>query len=57
MPCPWLDDKHTVFGRVVKGTGAVSDIEQVRIDKENKPLLDVKLHSIRIKEPAPAATH
>jgi hypothetical protein len=35
---------------VTKGTSAVSDIEQVRVDKDSKPLLEVKLHSIRVKE-------
>ena len=50
VPCPWLDGKHTVFGRVTKGMTAVKDIEQVRVDKENKPLIEVKLHSIRIKD-------
>jgi hypothetical protein len=29
---------------------AVSDIEHVRVDKDNKPLLEVKMHSIRVKE-------
>jgi hypothetical protein len=29
---------------------AVSDIEQVRVDKDNKPLIEIKLHSIRVKE-------
>ena len=50
VPCPWLDGKHTVFGRVTKGMTAVKDIEQARGDKENKPLIEVKLHSIRIKD-------
>lgn len=43
VPCPWLDGKHTVFGRVTKGQNAASDIEKVRVDKEHKPLIDVKL--------------
>jgi hypothetical protein len=29
---------------------AVTDIESVRVDKENKPLIEVKLHSIRVKD-------
>ena len=49
FPCKWLDGKHTVFGRVTKGLEVVSDIEAVRVDKEHKPLMDVKMHSIRVK--------
>ena len=50
VPCPWLDKKHTVFGRVVKGQEVVADIEGARVDKAHKPLLEVKMYSIRIKE-------
>ena len=39
-----------MFGRVTKGTAVVTDIKQVKVDKESKPLLDVKMHSIRVKE-------
>ena len=43
VPCHWLDGKHTVFGRVIRGQEVVSDIESVRVDKAQKPLLEVKL--------------
>ena len=49
VPCAWLDGKHTVFGKVTRGLEVVNDIEKVRVDKEHKPLLDVKMHSIRVK--------
>lgn len=48
IPCPWLDDKHTVFGRVFKGTDTVKAIENVKCDRGDKPLIDVRLYSIKI---------
>ena len=33
VPCPWLDGKHTVFGKVTKGQKTVKDIECVRVDE------------------------
>lgn len=50
VPAPWLDGKHTVFGRVTKGMSVVTDIENERTDKDSKPLMEVKLHSIRVKD-------
>jgi peptidylprolyl isomerase domain and WD repeat-containing protein 1 len=50
VPCAWLDGKHTVFGVVTRGQTVVDDIQNTRVDKNHKPLLDVKLHQIRVKE-------
>ncbi|GAW81453.1 cyclophilin [Plasmodium gonderi] len=48
VPCPWLDFKHTVFGKVIQGTKVVLDIEKVRTDKRDKPLEDIKILNIKI---------
>ncbi len=48
VPCPSLDNKHTIFGTVYKGKEIVLDIERVRTDKSDKPLEDIKIMSITI---------
>lgn len=46
---PWLDGKHTVFGRVVRGMDVVHRIENVRTDKNERPEEDVKIVSISVE--------
>ena len=43
MPSPWLDRKHTVFGRVYKGTDVVTEIESIRTDNFEKPYMDIRI--------------
>jgi len=50
VPCPWLDGKHTVFGRVFKGMDVVQQVENSKTDKNDKPLIDVKMYSVKIIE-------
>ncbi|KAI6807373.1 hypothetical protein KC363_g4549 [Hortaea werneckii] len=42
---PWLDGKHTVFGRVTRGVEVVHGIENVKTWKE-KPVEDIKIVDI-----------
>ncbi|KAL8448550.1 hypothetical protein Emed_003730 [Eimeria media] len=48
VPCPWLDLKHTVFGRVTHGADVVLKIEGVKTNQNDKPVQDVKLLTIKI---------
>ncbi|EAN34053.2 Cyclophilin type peptidyl-prolyl cis-trans isomerase/CLD family protein [Theileria parva strain Muguga] len=47
VPCPWLDGKHTVFGRVTSGMEIVQTIEKVPTNKDDKPLTDVIIVNIK----------
>ena len=47
VPCHWLDNKHTVFGKVYDGSDVVKVIEDTKVDKNNKPYEDIKIVTIR----------
>ena len=46
---PWLDHRHTVFGRVVEGMDVVLKIEGVERNAQDRPLEDVVIESMDVK--------
>ena len=45
---PWLDGKHTVFGRVTAGMEAVDSIEGTDTDAADKPVADAVIQRIEL---------
>jgi peptidyl-prolyl cis-trans isomerase-like 1 len=42
-PCPWLDGKHTVFGRISNGMQAIKRLGLVPTDKNDRPLEPISI--------------
>ncbi len=48
--CPWLDGKHTVFGRVTAGMETVDAISQLGTDARDRPRENVTIQTVAIEE-------
>lgn len=49
-PTPWLDGKHTIFGRVKSGMRVVQRMGLVKTGAEDRPEEEVKILSARVLE-------
>ena len=48
-PTPHLDDRHAVFGKVVKGIEVVQEIGSVKTGPGDSPVEPVKMNSVKIQ--------
>lgn len=42
-PTPWLDNKHTIFGRVTRGMGVAKRMGLVKTDGGDRPVEEVRI--------------
>lgn len=49
VPTPHLNDKHVVFGKVVKGLDNILELQNIKTDVSDKPIKDIRIINIKEK--------
>lgn len=49
---PWLDGRHVVFGKVVKGMDVIRKVEDNPTSSGDKPIKEVKISATSVEEVA-----
>ena len=47
-PTPFLDGKHTIFGRILNGMSVVQRMGMVQTDDKDRPVVDILIHDTRV---------
>ena len=47
-PCPHLDGKHTVFGRVHSGIETIKHIGNIQTDRNDRPTSEIKILNCKV---------
>lgn len=48
VPTPWLDGKHTIFGKVILGTEVIDTIANVQKGPQDKPVVPVVMEKVSV---------
>jgi cyclophilin family peptidyl-prolyl cis-trans isomerase len=48
--CPWLDGKHTVFGRVTQGLEVVDELEGLPTDGADRPTEPIGIDTLKVAD-------
>jgi peptidyl-prolyl cis-trans isomerase A (cyclophilin A) len=48
VACPWLDGKHAVFGKIVKGMDLVMEVGNTATGSMDRPREEVRIESLKI---------
>lgn len=48
VPCPWLNNRHTIFGKVVSGMDTIKKIEETQVGPQDRPVTKVVINAMKL---------